>query len=76
MVTTVEKDLVIQAAGDTDIVQYKLQICKLLHPDCLGTRICSCELMGIIYCIAWSFFSLQQAKTCNSQFHASKLQSN
>jgi len=76
MVTTVEKDLVIQADGDTGIVQYKLQICKLLVPDCLGTRICSGELMGIVYCIAWSFFLLQQAKTCNSWFHTSKLPSN
>ena len=29
-------------------------------------KICPHELMSAIYCIAWSYLSLQQAKTCNS----------
>jgi len=41
--------------------------CNLLILDSLVTKICPCELMSAVYCIAWSFFSLQQAKTCKSR---------
>ena len=30
-------------------------------------KICAHKLISAIYCIAWSFFSLRQAKTCNFQ---------
>jgi len=39
----------------------------LLVPDPPVMKLCAHELTGAIYCIVWSFFSLQQAKTCNSQ---------
>ena len=39
----------------------------MLVPDSLVTNICAHKLMSAIYYIAWSFFSLQLAKTCNSQ---------
>jgi len=39
---------------------------NLLIPDSSVTKICAHELTSAIYCIAWTFFSLQQAKTCNS----------
>ena len=50
--------LVIQAARVTGTVQYKYRM-QLIR--------CVYELTSAIYCIAWSFFSLQQAKTYNSQ---------
>ena len=40
---------------------------NLLVPDSLVTKICAPELTSAIYCIVWTFFSLQQAKTCNPQ---------
>jgi len=52
------------------ILAYK---CRL-RPQKLYTSACPspvtkfqhpCKRMSTIYCIAWSFFSLQQAKTCN-----------
>ena len=65
--------LMIQAAGDTGTVQYKLQNARV--SDCPGIRICSHKLMAAIHCIAWFFFSLQQVKTFNSRFDTSKQQS-
>ena len=56
--------------GDTGSQGYRYSAteCNLLVPDSPVTLICSCELMmSAIYCIAWSFFSFQLAKTCNSQ---------
>ena len=41
---------------------YRMQL-----SDYLVMKICPHKLMSTIYCIAWSFFLLQQAKTCNSQ---------
>ena len=41
--------------------------CNLLVPDSPVTKFCPSKLMSAIYCIAWSFFLLQQTKTCNSQ---------
>jgi len=37
--------------------------------DSLVTKICPRELASVIYCIAWSSFSLQRAKTSNFQIH-------
>jgi len=62
--------LIIQAARDTGTVQYKLQnATSLLVSDSPVTKICPHELASTIHCIVWSFFSLQQAKTSNSQIH-------
>ena len=60
---------IIQAARDISTVQYKLQNATLIIPDYPVMKICPHKLMSTIYCacIAWSFFLLQQAKTCNSQ---------
>jgi len=41
--------------------------CNFLVPDSPLTKTCACELINAIYCIVWSFFSVQQAKTCNFQ---------
>jgi len=60
MVTTV------MAARDTMSTE-----CNLLVPDSPVTKICTRELMSSIYCMAWFFYSLQQAKTFDS-----KIQSN
>ena len=47
-------------------ISYKMQLIRFwLSSD----KICPRELMSIIYCIAWSSFSLQRAKTSNSQTH-------
>jgi len=47
-------------------ISYKMQLtCFWLS----GDKICPCELASVIYCIAWSSFSFQQAKTSNSQIH-------
>jgi len=40
-----------------------------LVSDSPVTKICPRELASVIYCIAWSSFSLQRAKTSNSQIH-------
>ena len=58
--------LVIQAARDSGTVKssYKTQLaCSRLSGD---ENLCP-ELTSAIYCIVWTFFSLQQAKTCNPQ---------
>ena len=60
--------LIIQAARDTGSVQYKLQNATYLFLT-LRTKICPRELASAIYCIAPSCFSLQRAKTSNSQIH-------
>ena len=49
-------------------VQFNISAeCNLLVPDSLVMKICACGLKSAIYCIAWTFFLLQQGKTCNSQ---------
>ena len=50
------------------LVQFTISIeCNLLIPDSPVTKICAPKLTSAIYCLAWTFFPLQQAKTCNSQ---------
>ena len=57
----------IQAARDTSTVQYKYRM-QFTHSRLSPVmKICAHELTSAIYCIAWSFFSLQQAKSYNFQ---------
>jgi len=47
-------------------ISYKMQLtCFWLS----GDKNCPRKLASAIYCIAWYFFSLQRAKTSNSQIH-------
>ena len=43
--------------------------CNLLISESPVTKIRPRKLSSIIYCIVWSSFSLQRAKTSNSQIH-------
>ena len=47
----------------TQDYKYRMQ---LLVPDSPVMKTCAHKLTSAIYCIAWSFFLLQRAKTCNS----------
>ena len=47
-------------------ISYKMQLTRFWLSV---TKICLLELASIIYCIAWSSFSLQRAKTSNSQIN-------
>jgi len=47
-------------------ISYKTQLSRFWLSGAKGGP---CELASVIYCIAWSSFSLQRAKISNSQIH-------